>query len=190
MRTRIVAPVTGTVTRRSVQLGERINPGAALMTVVPLNALWVNANLKESQLQHVRLGQSVSLSSDLYGSGVSYRGTVIGFDAGTGSAFSVLPAQNATGNWIKVTQRVPVRIALDPAEVERHPLRLGLSMHVAIQSGQEVAADKPAPAHDLYTTKVFDNELHDADALVESVIRQNGGGIEVAAAKTAAHGRT
>ncbi len=190
MRTRIVAPVTGTVTRRSVQLGERINAGAALMTVVPLNALWVNANLKESQLQHVRLGQSVELSSDLYGSGVTYRGTVIGFDAGTGSAFSVLPAQNATGNWIKVTQRVPVRIAIDPAEVERHPLRLGLSMHVSIQSGQSVAADKQTPAHDLYTTMVFDNELRNADALVDSVIRQNGGGTEVSAAKTAAHGRT
>jgi len=190
MRTRIVAPVTGTVTRRSVQLGERINPGAPLMTVVPLNALWVNANLKESQLQHVRLGQSVELSSDLYGSSVTYRGTVIGFDAGTGSAFAVLPAQNATGNWIKVTQRVPVRIAIDPAELERHPLRLGLSMHVAIQSSQAVAADKPPSTHDLYTTTVFDNELRNADALVDSVIRQNGGGTDVAAAKTAVHGRT
>ncbi len=102
----------------------------------------------------------------------------------------MLPAQNATGNWIKVTQRVPVRIAIDPAEVERHPLRLGLSMHVSIQSGQSVAADKQTPAHDLYTTMVFDNELRNADALVDSVIRQNGGGTEVSAAKTAAHGRT
>lgn len=181
MRTRIVAPVSGTVTRRSVQLGERINAGAALMTVVPLNALWVNANLKESQLRHIRLGQAVELTSDLYGSAVTYRGTVTGFDAGTGSAFAVLPAQNATGNWIKITQRVPVRIAIDPAEVEQHPLRLGLSMHVSIQSGQTVSADRPSPTSKLYSTTVFDDELQNADALVDSVIRQNGGGIEVSA---------
>jgi len=187
-RTRIVAPVSGTVTRRSVQLGERIGAGAALMTVVPLDALWVNANFKESQRQRIHLGQAVELTSDLYGSGIAYRGRVIGLDAGTGSAFAVLPAQNATGNWIKVTQRVPVRIAIDPAEVDRHPLRLGLSMHVSIRSAQAVATDQPGAPHDLYSTRVFDDELRHADALVDSVIRRNGGAPQAAAARAATRG--
>ena len=175
VRTQVMAPVSGTVTRRSVQLGERITPGAALMTIVPLDAVWVNANFKESQLDGVRIGQVVRLTSDLYGSAVSYRGTVSGIDAGTGSAFSVLPAQNATGNWIKVTQRVPVRIALDPAEIARHPLRVGLSMHAAIETHDNAGTSTPpvTGAPKAYNTAVFDHELHDADAMVEAVIRAN-----------------
>ena len=119
------APVTGMVTKRNVQLGQKINPGVSLMSVVPLDHLWVNANFKESQLRHIRIGQKVELVADVYGDEVVYHGSVVGQDAGTGSAFSLLPAQNATGNWIKVVQRVPVRIALDPQQVARHPLQLG-----------------------------------------------------------------
>jgi membrane fusion protein (multidrug efflux system) len=116
-RTDVPAPVTGMVTKRNVQLGQKIAPGMALMSVVPLDRLWVNANFKESQLRHIRIGQKVELVADVYGDAVIYHGTVVGQDAGTGSAFSLLPAQNATGNWIKVVQRVPVRIALDPRDV-------------------------------------------------------------------------
>ncbi|MNQ80307.1 Multidrug export protein EmrA [compost metagenome] len=133
-RTRVPAPVGGVVTKRGVQVGQRVAAGAPLMSVVPLDHLWVTANLKESQLRHVRIGQPVRLTTDLYGGGVVYHGRVLGQDAGTGSAFSLLPAQNATGNWIKVVQRVPVRIALDPAEVTAHPLQIGLSMKVAVDT--------------------------------------------------------
>lgn len=181
-RTTILAPVAGTVTKRDVQIGQRINPGVALMSVVPLNDLWVNANFKESQLEHIRIGQPVKLTSDVYGRNATYHGTVVGLDAGTGSAFALLPAQNATGNWIKVTQRLPVRIALDPKEIAQRPLRIGLSMHVSVdtrdQSGAMIRPDvAPTSA---YSTQVFDHELQDADALVESVIKANEGGTEVA----------
>ncbi|WP_210200365.1 efflux RND transporter periplasmic adaptor subunit [Cohaesibacter celericrescens] len=134
-RTIIRAPVEGVVSKRNVQVGERVQPGMRLMVVVPLQDVFVDANYKEVQLANVKPGQRVTLHSDLYGSGVSYDGTVTGFTGGTGSAFSVIPAQNATGNWIKVVQRLPVRIALDPAQLETHPLEVGLSMtadiHVA-----------------------------------------------------------
>ncbi|MEX6664693.1 HlyD family efflux transporter periplasmic adaptor subunit [Pseudomonas sp. W2-17] len=176
-RTVVLAPVTGVVTRRSVQVGQRISPGVALMTVVPLDHLWVNANFKESQLEHIRIGQPVTLTADSYGTDVVFHGTVAGLDAGSGSAFALLPAQNATGNWIKVTQRVPVKIALDPQEIARNPLRLGISMRVKVdtraQDGDVLRAD--VPREDLYSTAVFDNELKNADALVESVITENEG---------------
>lgn len=176
-RTAVLAPVTGVVTRRSVQVGQRISPGVAMMTVVPLDHLWVNANFKESQLEHIRIGQPVTLTADSYGTDVVFHGTVAGLDAGTGSAFALLPAQNATGNWIKVTQRVPVKIALDPQEIARNPLRLGISMRVKVdtraQDGDVLRAD--VPREDLYSTAVFDNELKNADALVESVITENEG---------------
>ena len=176
-RTVVLAPVTGVVTRRSVQVGQRISPGVAMMTVVPLDHLWVNANFKESQLEHIRIGQLVTLTADSYGTDVVFHGTVAGLDAGTGSAFALLPAQNATGNWIKVTQRVPVKIALDPQEIARNPLRLGISMRVKVdtraQDGDVLRAD--VPREDLYSTAVFDNELKNADALVESVITENEG---------------
>src|SRR6185437_9539819 len=109
-RTVLPAPVSGFVAQRSVQLGQRVGPGAALMAVVPLDQVWVDANFKEPQLADIRVGQPVTLTADVYGRQVRYRGTVVGFGAGTGSAFALLPAQNATGNWIKVVQRVPVRI--------------------------------------------------------------------------------
>lgn len=174
-RTRIDAPVSGLVSKRSVQLGQKIGPGVALMAIVPLDHLWVDANFKESQLRYIRIGQPVTLSADLYGSGIVYRGTVIGQQAGTGSAFSLLPAQNATGSWIKVTQRVPVRIALDAAQLATHPLQLGLSMRVTVDTHQQggarliVAGSTPHSLHtDLQATP-----LTEADALVHSVIAAN-----------------
>ena len=131
-RTVIRAPVDGVVSRRQVQVGQRVQPGAMLMLVVPIRDVYVDANFKEVQLTKVQPGQPVTLHSDLYGKDVEYKGTVVGFTGGTGAAFSVVPAQNATGNWIKVVQRLPVRIRLDPAQVAAHPLRVGLSMNVDI----------------------------------------------------------
>lgn len=131
-RTEIRAPIDGVISRLQVQIGQRLNPGQTIMTIVPLANVHVEANFKENQLQRVRIGMPATLTADLYGSSVTYRGTVVGFSGGTGSSMAVIPAQNATGNWIKVIQRLPVRIELDPAELKRHPLRVGLSMEVEI----------------------------------------------------------
>ena len=137
-RTVIRAPIDGVITNRQVQVGQRISAGAAVMTIVPVNSVFVDANFKEGQLKGVRPGQKVELISDLYGDEVVYHGTVAGFSGGTGSAFALIPAQNATGNWIKVVQRLPVRINLDPRELAKHPLRVGLSMEAKIDvSGGE-----------------------------------------------------
>ncbi|MBF7683515.1 HlyD family efflux transporter periplasmic adaptor subunit [Acinetobacter sp. B5B] len=132
-RTIVRAPVDGIVTNRNVQIGQVIAAGQALMIVVPIHQMYVNANFKESQLARVKVGQNVKLTSDLYGNDVVYQGKVIGFSGGTGAAFALIPAQNATGNWIKVVQRLPVRIALDPNELNKHPLRVGLSMNVKVE---------------------------------------------------------
>ncbi len=131
-RTEIRAPVAGVVSRLQVQIGQRLNPGQTIMTIVPIEKLYVDANFKEVQLGGVRVGMPVELTSDLYGGDVVYRGTVAGLAGGSGSSMAVIPAQNATGNWIKTVQRLPVRIELDPAELRRHPLRVGLSMEVEI----------------------------------------------------------
>jgi len=131
-RTVIRAPIDGVVTNRQIQVGQRVAAGSAVMTIVPVASAYVDANFKEGQLARVRPGQPVELKSDLYGGDVVYHGRVVGFSGGTGSAFALIPAQNATGNWIKVVQRVPVRIALDPKELVRHPLRVGLSMDAEI----------------------------------------------------------
>jgi membrane fusion protein (multidrug efflux system) len=175
VRTVIPAPVSGFVARRDVQLGERVSTGTPLMSVVPLNEVWVDANFKESQLGTMRVGQPVTLTSDLYGSGVVFHGRVVGFGAGTGSAFSLLPAQNATGNWIKIVQRVPVRVALDPRELAQRPLQIGLSMkayvNVRSDSGQrlpEVATNDPD-----YSTDVFQSVSAQADAMVQQIIAAN-----------------
>lgn len=134
-RTVIRAPVDGIVTQRTAQVGQRVAPSTVLMTVVPLGEAHVDANYKESQLRRVAPGQPVELTSDLYGSGVVYHGRVVGFSGSTGSAQALIPAQNATGNWIKVVQRLPVRVALDPKELREHPLRIGLSMTATIDTG-------------------------------------------------------
>ena len=172
-RNTVPAPITGYVAKRSVQLGQRVTPGTPLMAIVPLEGVWVDANFKESQLKLVHIGQPVKLTADLYGSAAEYHGKVIGFSAGTGSAFAVLPAQNATGNWIKVVQRLPVRIALDPAELRAHPLRVGLSMAVEVdvhdQSGKELGAAQNTS----FETHVFDEYAKEADAEIARVIANN-----------------
>lgn len=145
----LLAPVQGQIARRTVQVGQRVAPGTPLMSLIPLDQVWVDANFKEGQLRHIRLGQPAELVADLYGKKVVYRGQVAGLSAGTGSAFALLPAQNATGNWIKVVQRVPVRITLEPSQLREHPLRVGLSMvatvDVSHQSGKSLS-DAPRVA--------------------------------------------
>jgi membrane fusion protein (multidrug efflux system) len=174
-RNTLPAPVTGYVAKRSVQVGQRVAPGNPLMAIVPLNGVWVDANFKEVQLKHMRIGQPVELTADLYGSGVVFHGKVIGFSAGTGSAFSLLPAQNATGNWIKVVQRLPVRIELDPKELEQHPLRIGLSMNVDVTIKDEQGGQLGNVPNTVYQTNVFDKYGAQADAEIARIIQQNAG---------------
>lgn len=171
-RTNLLAPVNGQIAKRSVQVGQRVSPGAPLMAVIPLDQLWVDANFKEGQLRNMRVGQPVTLISDLYGSSVKYSGKVVGMGAGTGSAFALLPAQNATGNWIKVVQRVPVRITLDPAQLAAHPLRIGLSIRAEVdlhdQNGNPLGTAKEA------TTYSFETPADNlANARVNAIIDAN-----------------
>ena len=176
-RATIVAPVSGYVARRTVQVGQRVAPGALMMAVVPLDGVWVDANFKEVQLRNMRIGQPVRLHADLYGDRVEYRGKIAGLGAGTGGAFALLPPQNATGNWIKVVQRLPVRIALEPAELREHPLLIGLSMHADVEirdtSGVQLAS---APrAAQAWAPAAFAKETEDAEARVQAIIAANLG---------------
>ncbi|HWK63082.1 MAG TPA: HlyD family efflux transporter periplasmic adaptor subunit [Eoetvoesiella sp.] len=174
-RTQLLAPVSGMIAERSAQVGQHVAPGTPLMTIVPMHQLWVEANFKEVQLRKMKPGQSVTMTADLYGGSVEYHGTVEGITAGTGSAFALLPAQNATGNWIKVVQRVPVRIALDPKDVDAHPLRIGLSMQVEVDlnSGGD-KAEKAEPPTTL-ETDVYAESAKGADALINKIIQDNLG---------------
>ncbi|MBB3343564.1 efflux RND transporter periplasmic adaptor subunit [Luteimonas sp. RC10] len=176
-RMAIVAPVSGYVARREVQLGQRVQPGNTLMTIVPLEQVWVEANFKETQLTGMRIGQPVEVRADLYGSKVRYSGKVASLGMGTGSAFSLLPAQNASGNWIKIVQRVPVRIELDPAQLAEHPLRLGLSMHVDVavrdQNGPVLASSQAKRAAPLLSTDAYAEQQAQADALITRTIEAN-----------------
>jgi membrane fusion protein (multidrug efflux system) len=176
-RTALPAPVSGYVAKRSVQLGQRVSAGAPLMAVVPLDQVWVDANFKEAQLKSMRAGQPVTLTADLYGGKLEYHGKVAGFGAGTGGAFALLPAQNASGNWIKIVQRVPVRVALDPAELEAHPLQVGLSMQVKVntevQSGERLPRVVRAPAPD--ASAVYSSIDQLADERVKAIIAMNEG---------------
>ncbi len=131
-RTHLVAPVGGVIAKRSVQVGQRIAAGTPLLAVVPLDDVWIDANFKEVQLARMQPGQAVKITADVYGGSVEFHGHLVGLGAGSGSAFALLPAQNASGNWIKIVQRVPVRILLDPQELQAHPLRIGLSAHVSV----------------------------------------------------------
>ena len=174
-RNAVVAPVTGYVAERSVQLGQHIQAGQALMTVIPLNSLWVDANFKEVQLRHLRLGQPAEVRSDLYGGTFIFHGHVKGMSAGTGAAFSLLPAQNASGNWIKVVQRVPVRIQIDDGDLVKSPLRVGLSATVTVDTtkreGPVLAMDATdTPVGD---TQVYTQDLDKANAEADAVIRSN-----------------
>ena len=177
-RTQLPAPVSGYVAKRSVQLGQRVAPGAPLMAIVPLDQVWVDANFKEPQLASIRVGQPVTLRADLYGNGVRFHGTVAGFGAGTGSAFSLLPAQNATGNWIKIVQRIPVRIALDPRELAEHPLQIGLSMQADVDTHQRDGTRLPqvSAAPPAYTTDVYDAVDGAAARRIDAIIAANDHG--------------
>jgi membrane fusion protein (multidrug efflux system) len=176
-RVELPAPVDGYVAKRSVQVGQRVQAGSPLMSLVTLDQPWVDANFKESQLQRMRIGQKAELIADVYGDKIVFHGTVVGLGAGTGAAFSLLPAQNATGNWIKVVQRVPVRIALDPNEVKQHPLQVGLSMEVALDVRQQDGPTLSQKARGVpaYSTDVFGATQTDADALVKHIIATNLG---------------
>jgi membrane fusion protein, multidrug efflux system len=183
-RTHISAPVAGVVARRSVQLGQRVAPGTALMAVVPLDAVWVDANFKEVQLENMRVGQPVELRADVYGRSVEYHGKLVGLAAGSGSAFALLPAQNASGNWIKIVQRLPVRIALDPQELKAHPLRVGLSMNVTADvrdtTGATIASQvrsEPIPAQESL------GDDPDVEARIEHILAANGSGSATVAAR-------
>ncbi|TDK68574.1 HlyD family secretion protein [Sapientia aquatica] len=174
-RTNLLSPVTGYVARRSVQLGQRIQAGTPLMAVIPMDQLWVDANFKEVQLRKMRIGQPVHLVADMYGKNVVFHGTVEGLGVGTGAAFALLPAQNATGNWIKVVQRVPVRIKLDPKELAEHPLRIGLSMEVDVdvvdQSGKALANTENSAKN----AEVIPTDSAAADAEIKKIIASNIG---------------
>ncbi|MGJ7528614.1 HlyD family secretion protein [Variovorax sp. GB1P17] len=176
-RVAMPAPVDGYVAKRTVQLGQRVSAGTPMMSIVPLNQLWVDANFKEVQLRNIRIDQPVKLTADVYGKKVEYTGKVAGLGVGTGSAFALLPAQNATGNWIKVVQRVPVRIALDPEQLKANPLRIGLSMDAEIdissKSGK-MLADAPRAAA-LSQTAVYSQLDRGADAEVERIVAANIG---------------
>jgi membrane fusion protein, multidrug efflux system len=177
-RTELPAPVSGQVAKRTVQVGQRIQAGAPLMSIIPLEQVWVEANFKEVQLRQMRIGQPVKLHADIYGNKVEYTGRVAGLGAGTGAAFALLPAQNATGNWIKVVQRVPVRVELDPKQLAAHPLRVGLSMEadvdIAEQSGQPLAAATASTRTN--STQAFDAQSTAADRMVHDIITANLGG--------------
>ena len=174
-RTKIRSPIKGYVARRNAQVGQAVSVGGALMAVVTTDQMWLDANFKETQLTHMRIGQPVEIHFDLYGKDKTFNGKVVGIEMGTGSAFSLLPTQNATGNWIKVVQRVPVRIQLDPQQLAENPLRIGLSATVKVNvsdSKGETLRDQ-APATTLYSTNVLQYDESAINNLIESIIRDN-----------------
>ncbi len=176
-RTIVPAPVTGQVARRAVQVGQRTTPGTPLMAIVPLEQVWVDANFKEAQLRDMRIGQPAVITADIYGDAIRYHGKVVGLAAGTGSAFSLLPAQNATGNWIKVVQRVAVRIALEPDQLAAHPLRVGLSTQIEVNvkdhSGLQLSTGRQRDT--VAQTTVFSSQGKEAENLIAEVIREGEG---------------
>lgn len=177
-RTEVIAPVTGYVAKRNVQLGQQVTSGTSLLAIIPLQQVWIDANFKETELADVRIGQPVRAESDLYGHRAVYTGHVVGLAPGTGTAFALLPAQNASGNWIKVVQRLPVRIALDAGPLAAHPLRIGLSMDVTIdthdRSGAVLAQDADA-ADDV--TSVYADRSAGVDKLIQQIIQKNTYGV-------------
>jgi membrane fusion protein (multidrug efflux system) len=178
-RATLLAPVDGYVAKRTVQVGQRVQPGTPLMAVVPLHGVWIDANFKETQLTDMRIGQPVEIESDVYGGSVKYKGKVESLGIGTGSAFSLLPAQNATGNWIKIVQRIPVRVVFtDPAQLDKHPLRLGMSLNVDVslhdQNGPTLA--QQAPTQPAFSTDIYKQQLAAADAAIKQIIHANMAG--------------
>jgi membrane fusion protein, multidrug efflux system len=175
-RNAIVAPATGYIAKRSVQVGQRVAPGGnPLLSIVPLEQLWVDANFKEPELRHIRIGQPAHVTTDIYGGSVEYHGHVVGLAAGTGSAFSLLPAQNASGNWIKVVQRVPVRIELDRNDLQQNPLRIGLSTYVKVDTHDRDGAmlAKTPNTAPVFTTTAYDTLDAQADAEADAIVHAN-----------------
>ena len=176
-RLAVLAPTDGVIAKRNVQVGQQISQGVPLMSIVAANQLWVEANFKETQLANLRVGQPVELTSDVFGSGVKFKGTVQGIGIGTGSAFSVLPAQNATGNWIKIVQRIPVRIQLDAEELKAHPLRVGMSMIANVNTHQRDGAvlGTVAGSDGLsnLTTNVYAQDEEEANREADKIINAN-----------------
>jgi membrane fusion protein (multidrug efflux system) len=174
-RTQVLAPASGYVVRRAVQLGQQVGPATEMLAIVPVDSMWVDANFKENQLSGLRIGQPASVSADMYGSRVHYHGRVLGITAGTGSALAVLPAQNASGNWIKIVQRLPVRIGLDPQELEQHPLFLGLSTNIDVDvTDQRGAALSRQPAFPVaLSTDVYAEQEVGADAAIAEILAAN-----------------
>lgn len=184
-RTTIVAPVTGYVAKRNIHPGQQVKQDTAMLAIVPLNDTWVDANYKESSLNHIRINQPVILYVDAY-PGITYHGKVLGLNAGTGAAFSLLPPQNATGNWIKIVQRLPVRIQLDPEELQKNPLQLGLSMRVTVNTHNRDGSRMPLQATiaEKYVTTVFEEQLNGVDALIQSILKANAPDMPASRAST------
>jgi membrane fusion protein (multidrug efflux system) len=173
-RTTLRAPITGHVAKRVVQVGQRVQPGGSLMAIVPLDDVWIDANFKEVQLRRMRIGQPARATADVYGRTVAFDGEVAGLGIGTGSAFALLPAQNASGNWIKVVQRVPVRIKLNPAQLAEYPLRIGLSMRVDVDLRKDGPQLAQTPrAHPLYTTTAYGDDVVAAEQLIRKIVTTN-----------------
>ena len=174
-RTRVVSPVSGYVVRRAVQLGQQVTAGTEMLAIVPVDSMWIDANFKENQLSGLRIGQPVQVSADMYGSHVEYHGKVLGLTAGTGSALAVLPAQNASGNWIKIVQRLPVRVGLDPKELEQHPLFLGLSTNidVDVHNLDGAAISKQASWPSALSTDVYATQDAGVDEEIRNIVSQN-----------------
>jgi membrane fusion protein (multidrug efflux system) len=175
-RASILAPVDGIVAKRGVQVGQHVDAGAPLMAIVPLRNVWIDANFKEVQLRNMRIGQKATVTTDLYGGKVSYDGVVAGFSAGSGNAFALLPAQNATGNWIKIIQRVPVRILIDPNELKAHPLRIGLSTDVTVDVADAGGDPVLAPVRNQpFPSMRSDGDDPAVDSLIDRIVADNGG---------------
>jgi membrane fusion protein (multidrug efflux system) len=175
LRTTVNAPETGYVVQRNVEVGQRVTPGTPMLAIIPLNQIWVDANYKEEELRFVRIGQSVRLKSDFYGDAVEYKGHVVGLAPSTGAAFSLLPPDEGSGNWIKIIQRVPVRIILDDKELEKYPLRIGLSMRVTIDTANHsgAALTQVPSTNAVYATDIYSNEWTQANELVQSLVATN-----------------
>lgn len=174
-RCQIHSPVEGLVAQRTIQVGMWVDAGAPLMSVIPLDQIWVNANYKETQLRKIRIGQPVRLTADLYGSDVSFRGTIVGLPGAAGNAFSLLPPENLSGNWIKIVQRVPVRVSLDADELKRHPLRIGLSMEATVDLRDQQGSLVPTTTEGspTYQTPIYAREERGDETLIDSIIRSN-----------------
>ena len=190
-RTKVVAPISGYVVRRAVQLGQQVTSGTEMLAIVPVDSVWIDANFKENQLKSLRIGQPVDVSADMYGSHVSYHGKVLGLTAGTGSALAVLPAQNATGNWIKIVQRLPVRIGLDPRELEQHPLLIGLSttVHVDVKDQGGATLSKQASWKAEVSTDAYAEQLSGVDDQIKEILASNLGQATTVVSSTRVPGR-